>query len=353
MMNLEKLLEKYDYEFPEELIARKPASPRESARLLIYDRSFGKTKYGTFRNLPDYLPRNSVLVFNRTKVLPARLVVSKPTGGKVRVIYLSAEGGLIKVMADRKIETGSDLSLAGKISFRVMSQAEKFYYLKPSFPISKLFGILEKYGITPIPPYIKDSPLNESELREKYQAVFAKDRGSVAAPTASLHFSKKLLEGLKKSGVRMKFVTLHVGLGTFAPLTEENIRSGKLHGEYYEISRKDAVFLNRAKDNGASIIAVGTTVARTLESASDGSAKLRKLSGSTDIFIRNGYRFGFVDGLITNFHVPKSSLMMLVSAFIGRKNLLSLYGEAIKRKFRLFSFGDGMLLLPDGRRAQD
>ena len=197
-------------------------------------------------------------------------------------------------------------------------QAEKFYYLKPSsrFPFSG-FG---KYGITPIRHILRFS-IERVNYGERL-TVFAKIRDS-GCP--KLPFSKKLLEGLKKSGVRMKFVTLHVGLGTFAPLTEENIRSGKLHGEYYEISRKDAVFLNRAKDNGASIIAVGTTVARTLESASDGSAKLRKLSGSTDIFIRNGYRFGFVDGLITNFHVPKSSLMMLVSAFIGRKNLLSLW----------------------------
>lgn len=346
MMNLEALLKKYDYEFPEELIARKPASPRDSARLLIYDRASKKTKYGTFSDLPEYLPENSVLVFNRTKVLPARLILEKPTGGKVRVIYLeTVAGGLIRVMADRMIGIGSILKLAPRLTFIAVRQEEKFYYLKPSFPAARLYGVLEKYGITPIPPYIKNSPLKEKELREKYQTIFAKDRGSVAAPTASLHFSARLMERLKKSGVKIRFVTLHVGLGTFAPLAEENIRSGKLHGEYYEISRKDAEFLNKAKRNGSRIIAVGTTVARTLESAADDSGILKKLSGYTDIFIREGCVFKFTGSLITNFHVPKSSLMMLVSVFVGRENLLSLYREAIKRKFRLFSFGDGMLIL--------
>ncbi len=345
MAKLADLLSKYDYKFPEELIAQKPASPRDSARLLICDRASGKIKYDVFSNLAVYLPKNSVLVLNKTKVLPARLIVEKPTGGKVKIIYLEMAGNLIKVMADRKIVIGSDLKLADKISFKAVRQEEKFYFLKPSFPTSGLFKILEKYGVTPIPPYIKNSPLEENELRKKYQAIFAKDRGSVAAPTASLHFTERLLEKIKKSGVAVKFLILHVNLGTFAPLTEENIHSGRLHEEYYEIGKKDADFLNKAKKEGRPIIAVGTTVARTLESAADNSGKLKRISGWTDIFIRDGYKFRFMDGLVTNFHVPKSSLLMLVSAIIGREKLLAVYEEAIRRKFRLFSFGDGMLIL--------
>lgn len=352
MTYLDKFLKKYDYAFPEELIAQKPASPRDSARLLVYERSSGRMRYDVFLNLAGYLPAGSVLVFNKTKVLPARLEVLKPTGGKARIIYLRTEGDLIKVMSDRKIDIDSTLKLTEKISFKVIHQEEKFYFLKPSFPITGLFKVLEKYGITPIPPYIKNSPLKEKELRKKYQTVFAEDKGSVAAPTASLHFSDKLLAKLKKSGISVRFVTLHVGLGTFAPLTEENLKSGKLHEEYYEIRRKDAEFLNKAKYSGAKIIAVGTTVTRALESASENSGRLEGLSGQTDIFIREGYRFRFVDALITNFHVPKSSLMMLVSAFLserskeaGRERILAVYKEAVKRKFRLFSFGDGMLIL--------
>ncbi len=345
MTALEKLLAKYDYGFPEELIARKPASPRDSAKLLIYDRLSGKSEYDVFSNLSEYVPKGSVLVFNKTKVLPARLMISKPTGGKVRIIYLETAGGLMKVMADRRMDVGSVLTLNRKISFKAVRQEEKFYYLKPSFPIEELFGVLERHGITPIPPYIKGSPLKEKELREKYQTVFAKEPGSVAAPTASLHFSRRLLERLKKSGVRIRFITLHVGLGTFAPLTEENIRTGRLHREYYEIRKSDADFLNEAKKSGKKIFAVGTTVVRALESAADRSGRLRKLFGSADIFIREGYGFKFVDGLMTNFHVPKSSLLMLVSAFAGRENILKIYRDAIKRRFRLFSFGDGMLIL--------
>lgn len=346
------MIEKYNYKFPEELIAQKPASPRDSARLLIYNRKSGKIQYDIFANIADYLPKNSVLVFNKTKVLPARLILFKSTGGKVKVIYLEtlpagrqASENLIKVMADRKIAVDSDLKLSSKIHFKVVRQDEKFYFLKPSFPLSKLFGILEKYGVTPIPPYIKNSPLGEKELREKYQTVFASDKGSVAAPTASLHFTKRLMKKMKKSGIGIRFITLHVNLGTFAPLTEENLKSGRLHEEYYEISKKDAEFLNRSKKSGRKIVAVGTTAVRALESASDDSGKLKYISGKTDIFIREGYKFKFVDSTVTNFHVPKSSLLMLVSAFIGRKKLFVIYNNAIKRRFKLFSFGDGMLIL--------
>lgn len=344
-MKLESLLKKYDYAAPEELIAQEPAVPRDSARLMIYDRKTDRVSFSRFANLADFLPKNAVLVFNKTKVLPARLVVKKPTGGRVKIIYLESEKGLIKVMADRKLDIGSALRLTPKIFFTVIRQDGKFYFLKPLFPVAKLFSVLEKYGITPIPPYIKHSSLTEKDLRKKYQTVFAGERGSVAAPTASLHFTKKLLSSLKKSGIDSRFITLHVNLGTFAPLTEEHLKSGRLHSEYYEISEKDADFLNKAKKSGKPIIAVGTTAVRALESAASAGGKISATSGMTDIFIREGYRFKFVDSLITNFHVPKSSLLMLVASLIGRKKLFELYEEAIARKFKLFSFGDGMLIL--------
>lgn len=344
-MKLESLLAKYDFDFPEELIAQEPSSPRDSARLMVYDRAKDKISFSRFSNLTDFLPKNAVMVFNKTKVIPVRLIVKKKTGGRVKIIYLENVKGLMKIMADRKLDIGSDLRLTDKIHFKVVSQDERFYLLKPSFPMSKLLSVLNRYGITPIPPYIKHSPLKEKELREKYQTVFAADRGSVAAPTASLHFTKRLLRKIRKSGIAIRFITLHVNLGTFAPLTEEYLKSGRLHSEYYEISSKDADFLNKAKKSGRPIVAVGTTSVRALESAVSGAGKISRAAGMTDIFIRAGYRFKFVDSLITNFHVPKSSLIMLVASLIGRKKLLELYKAAVARKFRLFSFGDGMLIL--------
>lgn len=340
----EKLLNLYDYEFPADLIAQEPVSPRDSARLLAYDRKKDKISLGTFTDLAGYLPKNAVLVFNETKVIPAKFEVKKNTGGKARLIYLAAEGGLIKVMADRKLSVGTNIFVSKKIWFFVAKQKEKYYFLKASFPLAKVSAVLEKYGQAPLPPYIKHSPLGKKELREKYQTVFARRLGSVAAPTASLHFTKRLLARIKKSGLDIKFVTLHVNLGTFAPLEEKNIRENKLHEEFYSIDKKTAVFLNKAKKSGRPIIAVGTTTVRTLESAAGDRGMLEKNSGKTSIFIRDNYRFKFTDGIITNFHVPRSSLLMMVSAFVGRKKLFEIYRKAINKKFRLFSFGDGMCI---------
>lgn len=360
---MDKIIKKYDYPLPQELIAQKPAHPRDSAKLLIYARpttfqhsaEYGNVKFDAFINLPKYLPKNSVLVFNDTKVLPARLELRKEPadpshkapdgkGGGVKILYTETKNGLMKVMADRKLDIGSIISLSPKIYFTVKNHKEKYYYLKPSFPINHLFSILNKYGKTPIPPYIKYSPLPESKLRQEYQTIFAHKKGSVAAPTASLHFTKRLLKKLKASGIAAEFITLHVGLGTFAPLTEENLRTGKLHEEFYSINPKTAKRLNRYKKEGRPIIAVGTTVARTLESALSRKSRVASYKKKTDLFIQEGYKFKFIDGIITNFHVPKSSLMMLISAFVGRKNLLKLYQEAIRKKIRFFSFGDGMLI---------
>lgn len=345
-MTWEEIVEKYQYRFPAEQIAREPAVPRESAQLLVYDRSSRKTEWSTFQELPNFLPEGAVLVFNRTKVIPARLELTKPTGGKVRILYLGRREGGIDAMADRALTPGMVLRLNRKICFTVGKREGKSWQLAPSVPSADVMKVFEKYGTTPIPPYIKGSPLTEARLRQEYQAIFARHKGSVAAPTASLHFSKKLLREIEKRGFKTAFVTLHVNLGTFSPLTRDNFSSGRLHAEEYEIDAQTAKLLKTAKKKGSAVIAVGTTVARALESATDESGRLKAGSGLTQLFIQPGYRFRFVDGLVTNFHVPGSSLLMLVAAFIPRTVLLGLYQKAIHRKFRLFSFGDGMFIRP-------
>ncbi|MDO8504575.1 MAG: tRNA preQ1(34) S-adenosylmethionine ribosyltransferase-isomerase QueA [Candidatus Liptonbacteria bacterium] len=343
MSNLEKILKKYDYKFPPELIAQKPAHPRDSAKLLVYDRKSKKVSYDVFKNLAGYLPPKSVLVLNDTKVLPARLPLRKATGGLVKVLYVSRKNGRLYFLSPSPLKSGTILKLNKKIYFEVKGQDGSEYVLKPSFPPANIFRVLSKYGEAPLPPYIKNSPLSKKELRLEYQSVFARVPGSIAAPTASLHFTKRLIKELKDVGIAVKYVTLHVGLGTFAPLTQENIKTGKLHKEGYFISSAAAEFLNKAKNEGRPIIAVGTTALRTLESATV-RGKLDKLSGGTELFVREGDRLKFTDGLITNFHVPRSSLLMLVSSLIGRKKLFELYKLAMNKNFRLFSFGDGMLI---------
>ena len=342
-MDLEKTLAQYDFEFPKNLIANKPSSPRDEAKLLIYDLKSNEISHDKYKNLIQYLPKNSVLVFNQTKVVPARLLVKKDTGGKATLLYISHDDKIIKCLSDRRLNVGAKLFL-NKLSFEISKQDQQFYFLKPSFPLSKTFSILEKYGETPLPPYIKNPKLSKAKIKSEYQTVFAKTKGSVAAPTASLHFTKSLLAKIKKSGIKVCYVTLHVNLGTFATLTEKQLKQGKLHNEWYEIDNKTAQRLNSAKKQNKPIFAVGTTVVRTLESASDSKGCLSKLSGTTDLFIRTGYKFKFINRLITNFHVPKSSLLMLVSALVDREKLLALYNLAIKKRYRLFSFGDGMLI---------
>lgn len=361
MKKLEKLLKLYDYNLPPELIAQKPASPRDDSGLLVYRKSceLGAHKicFDKFLNLDKYLPKNAVLVFNETKVLPARLELKKETGGKVKILYIGQGKNLYEFLADRKLNIGSKLLLNKNIVFEVVNKNGKTYLLKllqkPGIrsPASvDIFKILEKFGKTPIPPYIKNSPLSEKELRKEYQTIFAKQLGSVAAPTASLHFTKRVFAKLRKKGISVKFVTLHVNLGTFAPLTNENLKTKRLHKEFYNIDKKTAEFLDKAKKDGRPIIGVGTTVVRALESAVALSSRnrgfsLTRLSGKTQLFIEPGYKFKFIDGMVTNFHVPKSSLLMLVSALTGREKLLEIYQKAIDARFRFYSFGDGMLIL--------
>ncbi len=345
----EKLLAQYDYAFPESAVALEPSVPRDAAKLVVLGPK-GKARYATFRELMEHLPPQSVLVMNQTKVIPARIEAEKPTGGKVRILYVAAAGKKrFHGLADRKVEPGMVLKV-GKTAVTVVSRETGDYVFEVAGTAP--LALFKKYGTTPIPPYLKHTKLGEKALREKYQTVFAKTEGSVAAPTASLHFTKSLLQRLKKAGHDIVYVTLHVNLGTFAPLTERAVAEGRLHEEPYEIDAKTATLLAKAKQEGRFIVPVGTTALRTLESAADAHGKLRRLHGNTRLFIRPGYRFRFVSGLITNFHVPKSSLLMLVAAMVGRERLLKLYEEAIGKGFRIFSFGDGMLILPASGKSQ-
>lgn len=344
-MQLEELLNQYNYEFPDELIANSPASPRDSAHLLVFNRQTEQTQFDTFKNLAQYLPKNSVLVLNETKVIPARFYATKPSGGKVELLYLNNDGECISVLSKKPLEINSELQTEDGNIFTVTEKLEKGYSLKPNFTIPEFLNWLENYGETPTPPYIKNIPLSKNKLKEEYQTVFAKTPGSSAAPTASLHFTEELLKNLEQQGIIIEKILLHVGLGTFAPLTEKQIENKKLHEEYFEIPADTAQRLNTYKKENRPIIAVGTTVVRTLESASSKPDELTNLNGQTSLFIQEGYNFKFINGIITNFHVPKSSLLMLVSAFAGREKTLDLYKQAINKKYRLFSFGDGMLIL--------
>jgi len=341
MIKFEKLLDNYSYELPKELIAQNPSFPRDSAKLLVYNRKKNQVFFDIFKNIGKYIPKNSVLVFNQTKVVPARLNAFKETDGKVEIFYIGREKTTIKFIANRKLQKGSKVFLNKKTFFTVISQKEQFYFLKPSFPLSQTLKILNKFGVTPLPPYIKNSKLSEKQKRKQYQTVFAKTGSSVAAPTASLHFTKELIQSLKKQGVEILNVNLDVNLGTFAPLKPENIRAKKLHTENYWVEDKVYLALLKAKSQKRPILAVGTTVVRTLESV----FKTNKQIGSTNLFINEKTPLKIVNSLITNFHVPKSSLLMLVSAFTGRKKLLELYQKAIKKRLRFFSFGDAMLIV--------
>lgn len=346
-MELEKTLKLYDYKLPPKLIAQQPTLPQDKARLLVFNKINTKLGFSDFIHLPKYLPKNSVLVFNQTKVIPARIVVQKSSGGLARILYISQNNKLIKALSDRKLTVGEWVGIYRhpEKKFKVTKHWQNYYFLKPSFPLSNLRKVLDNYGQTPLPPYIKNSKLTEKQKRTQYQAVFAKQGKSIAAPTASLHFTKRLIKKLKVAGIKIEFVQLDVNLGTFAPLKQQNLQNGKLHSENYNIDTGTAKKLNYYKKSGKKIIAVGTTVARTLESASTNSGQIKKLRGNTALFIYPGYNFKFIDGLITNFHVPKSSLLMLVAALTGRKKLFYIYQRAIQKNFRFFSFGDGMLIL--------
>jgi S-adenosylmethionine:tRNA ribosyltransferase-isomerase len=345
-------LSSYNYHLPEKLIAKEPAEPRDTARLFVYDTQRDKLHFDTFRNIGNYLPEKTLLVMNDTKVVPARLFLKKETGGKIEVLLFINEhrqgDETVKGVVDRKIEVGAKLYFTSGDHLKITAQDEQFFFFRPSVSIPELFILLDKEGVTPIPPYIKGSALDESELRSKYQSVFAKHPASVAAPTASLHFTSELMAGLEKRAVGTAFVTLHVGAGTFAPITKENFTTKKLFTEYYDVSPESATRINRAIDEGCTIIPVGTTACRTIETCGV-SSHVKPEAGPTNIFIFPPYHFNIAGGLITNFHIPQSSLMLLVDALLkdkgAKRNILDLYAIAIEEKFRFYSFGDGMLII--------
>jgi len=337
MRKMSDIGREYDYRVPPGLVAMAPAKPRDAARLLVCDRATGRTTMDTFRNIVRHLPPRSIIVLNDTRVIPARLWAHKETGGRVQVFYLGHDGRSIRALSDAGLRPGMRLAVADGLTLTVIGKRGGAYTLRASWPVARMAAVLEKYGTTPIPPYLRKTALSEQRLRREYQTLWARVRGSVAAPTASLHFTDRLLRGLRKAGHDIRFITLHVGLGTFAPLTAAQVRSGRLHAERYTVPPDTA----RALRSGRPVVAVGTTVARTLESW----AATGRRQGQTRLFIRPGYRWHAVDALITNFHVPCSSLMMLAASFAGsRALLLRLYRRAVHARMRFFSFGDAMLL---------
>ena len=334
--------EDFDFPIDPSSIALTPAEPRDSAKLLVFDRTTGVIEVDIYKNLAKYLPENTLLIFNDTKVVPARLPTHLPTGAKVELLWLKdTSHQTFEALSPRTLSIEEIVNF-GEVTLKVLDKKESIYTFEIVGAREDFSQAVALLGTTPIPPYMKSTPLSEAALREKYQTTFARENGSVAAPTASLHFTPELFESIQKRGCEIGYVTLHVGLGTFAPLTEKELQSGTLHSEWYEIPSSTLLSIQKAREENRPIVAVGTTAARTLEScfASD----TPKPTGITNLFIREGYSWKVVTNLITNFHVPKSSLMMLVATLIGREKLLELYSFALKNNFRFFSFGDGMYI---------
>ncbi|OGK38318.1 tRNA preQ1(34) S-adenosylmethionine ribosyltransferase-isomerase QueA [Candidatus Roizmanbacteria bacterium RIFCSPHIGHO2_12_FULL_41_11] len=344
----------YHYHLPSALIAQEPAKPRDHSRLFIYDTQTDKIRLARFYNLSQFLPPKSFLVFNDTKVAPARLTMHKETSGKVKLLFLVNEvvdhnTRFIRAFVDRQVKINDCLNFEKNLTITAVKQEENIFTFRLSFPYEKLKLALETAGAMPIPPYIKHSPLTSQELREKYQTVFAKKWGSAAAPTAALHFTKHVFSDLIKSGIDQYFITLQVGLGTFAPINEENISQKKLHAELVEVNCQTLKSIKLAKVQGKQLVAVGTTVVRSLESLVLQKKDRFNSHFSTELFIFPPYQFKMVDGLITNFHLPKSSLMMLVEAFLqykkAKRHLVDLYSVAITEGFCFYSFGDAMFII--------
>lgn len=334
----------YYYNLPEELIAQTPAEPRDSSRLLVYHRENGEIEHKIFRDVADYLRRGDVLVVNRTRVLPARLFARTQNGGRAEVLLLKRlklDEWEVLVRPGKKCRTGARLTVNGELSLEVTGVTPSGERHVRFFYEGTFEDVLSRAGSMPLPPYIHEKLDNP----ERYQTVYSRENGSAAAPTAGLHFTPALLNGLREKGVEIAEVLLHVGLGTFRPVKEENILDHKMHSEYYEVSEEAAETVNRARREGRRIIAVGTTSVRTLETVADENGFLRPCKGNTEIFIYPPYRFKCLDGLITNFHLPESTLLMLVSAFVSREEVLRVYETAVREKYRFFSFGDACLIL--------
>ena len=334
----------FDYELPEELIAQTPIEKRDESRLMVLDREKQTIEHRKFKNIIEYLKPGDVLVRNNTKVIPARIYGKKETGANVEFLLLhNIEGDIWEciVRPGNKLHIGTKVIFGdGLLKAEILDIMEggtrkvKFYY-------NGIFNeILDKIGLMPLPPYIHE----ELKEKDRYQTVYAKYEGSAAAPTAGLHFTEELFEDLRKKGIEIANVTLHVGIGTFRPVKEETVEEHKMHTEHFYIKKEDVEKINNAKKEGRRVIAVGTTSCRVLESIADENGFVKETEEDTGIFIYPGYKFKCIDGLITNFHLPQSTLLMLVSALAGKDYIMKAYKEAVKEKYRFFSFGDAMII---------
>ena len=336
----------FDYELPEELIAQTPIKKRDESRLMVLNRKEQTIEHKIFKDIIDYLKPGDVLVRNNTKVIPARLYGKKETGAKVEFLLLNnIEGDIWESI----VRPGNKLHVGTKVIFGDGILEAKILEVMPGgtrkveFKYDGIFNeILDKIGLMPLPPYIHES-LKE---KDRYQTVYAKYDGSAAAPTAGLHFTPELLEKIQEKGVEIANATLHVGIGTFRPVKEDTVEAHKMHSEHFYIKQEDVDKINRAKQEGRRVIAVGTTSCRVLESIADeNTGMVKPIEDDTEIFIYPGYKFKCIDGLITNFHLPQSTLLMLVSALAGKDYIMKAYKEAVKEKYRFFSFGDAMFII--------
>jgi S-adenosylmethionine:tRNA ribosyltransferase-isomerase len=344
------LISDFDYELPEELIAQQPLAERDASRMLVLNRANQTFEDSWFRSLPNYLRPNDVVVLNNTRVFPARLIGERvPTGGAVELLLLrEIETNIWEALARpaRRLRVGARLSFGGaKLMAEVIDELEHGRRLIRFETTKNLSELIDELGQTPLPPYIKRDAAEFAGDREQYQTIYASERGAIAAPTAGLHFTPATLLGLKESGASTVEITLHVGYGTFEPVAVEEIKKHRVAPEYFSVSKDAADKINQARANGGRVICVGTTTARALESAFQDDAGVRAGSRAAELTIIPGYRFRAVDVLLTNFHLPRSSLLLLVSAFAGRELALDAYRHAVRERYRFYSFGDSMLIL--------
>lgn len=343
-------LSEFDYELPEELIAQFPAQKRDFSRLLVLDKNSGNIEHKHFYDIVDYLDENDVLVLNNTRVIPARLFAKKSTGANIEIFLLKEvqkNTWEVLLRPAKRVKNGDVLAVNEDLSVRLEKKLADGKALVSMIYEGDIFEILDKVGRVPLPPYIErkmtDTQLEKLDY-ERYQTVYAKNKGSVAAPTAGLHFTEEILEKLKNKGVQICYVTLNVGLGTFKPVNTENIEDHKMDNEAFEITDETAKIISNGIKTGKRIVAVGTTSTRTLETVFQKYGEIKAIKDSSEMFIYPGYEFKVVDALITNFHLPKSTLIMLVSALAGKDKIFNAYKEAISEKYRFYSYGDCMLI---------